>query len=251
MMADMAGALALVGSGEYTAAMDETDSLLLRTLGPLACPRVAVIPTASALEPGQPERWNGMGVAHFAALGAEVTPLLLLRREEAASEPLIAALRRQDLFYFSGGNPEYLTETWRGTPAWGALRERHVAGAVVAGCSAGAMMLGACFLSIRALRSGQAPRWIEGLGLAPGLAVLPHFDRARLMTSEAQLRAALATAPAGVTPVGVDEDTAIVRLPGGPPDPPRWQVIGRQTVSVFGAGGVAVYRAGETFVQGS
>jgi hypothetical protein len=92
------GALALVGSGEYTAAMRTTDEILLGTLQP--DDGVVVIPTASALEPGQPERWNSLGVAHFHELGARVTPLLLLHRTDALSPEIAALLKEQHFFYF-------------------------------------------------------------------------------------------------------------------------------------------------------
>src|SRR5205809_2963005 len=94
------GALALVGSGEYLPHMAETDRFLLNTLGGPAAARVVVIPTASALEPGMPERWNAMGVAHFHALGARVTPVMLLTRADAQDERVLADLRGADLYYF-------------------------------------------------------------------------------------------------------------------------------------------------------
>jgi allophanate hydrolase subunit 1 len=60
---------------------------------------------------------------------------------------------------------------------------------------------------------------------------------------EEVFRSILASAPAAATLVGVDEDTALVRLPAAG----HWQVIGRQSVSVFdGAGARAIYRAGDT-----
>jgi cyanophycinase len=246
-MGDASGALALVGSGEYTAAMDETDRWLLGSLGGPASPMVAVIPTASALEEGQPERWNALGVAHFAALGARVTPLLLLQRADAEVGATAEALRGADLFYFSGGNPEHLAESVEGTPAWAVIAARHRAGAVVAGCSAGAMMLGSHLLRVRQMRDGQPPRWRPGLGLAEGLAVVPHFDRIRLFLRDDQFREVLVSRPEGVTVVGIDEDTALVRLPAGGDGPRHWQVMGRQSVSVFDDEGRAhVYQTGET-----
>src|SRR5690242_9397865 len=101
------GALALVGSGEYLPVMDETDRFLLDTLGGPARARVVVLPTASALEPGVPERWNSMGAAHFRALGAQVSPIMLLTRDDAQDERVLAELRGADMYYFSGGNPEH------------------------------------------------------------------------------------------------------------------------------------------------
>ena len=104
--------------------MAETDRFLLDTLGGPAAARVVVIPTASALELGMPERWNNMGVAHFRALGAQVTPVMLLTRDDAHDERVLADLRGADLYYFSGGNPEHVIETLRDTPAWQIIQRR-------------------------------------------------------------------------------------------------------------------------------
>ncbi|MFL5804289.1 MAG: cyanophycinase [Roseiflexaceae bacterium] len=235
------GAIALVGSGEYTQAMNETDRLLLDTLADPGAARVALLPTASAREEGARQRWNRMGAEHFAALGAQVAPLLLLTRDDAADPQILAALRAADLFYFSGGDPQHLVETLRDTPAWDAIRERHAGGAVIAGCSAGAMMLGGYTMGIRALMNGQPPQWPAALGLLPRIAVMPHFDRAAQFVGEELFRVVIAAAPTGVTLIGVDEDTALLHLPAV-----GWRVLGRQTVSIFdGVGGRAIYHAGD------
>jgi len=232
------GPLALVGSGEYTPAMNDTDRWLLELLG-RPSPRVALLATASAPEPGMPERWNTMGLEHFGALGAQPFAPPLLARADAADPRIVAALNDADMFYFSGGDPQYLAETLHDTPAWEAIRARHAAGAVLAGCSAGAMMLGGYTLGIRALIAGQPPSWPSALGLLPRLAVLPHFDRAAEYMGEELLRAVLASAPAGVTLLGVDEDTALVRVDG------RWLVSGRQSVAVFSGTTAHVYHVSE------
>lgn len=244
------GAIALVGSGEYTAAMRETDALLLAALGaePAA---VALLPTASAREPGKPQEWNQKGVEHFTALGALPTPLLLLSRADAVDTTLLGLLAQQRFFYFSGGDPHYLAETLRDTPAWESIVQAHAAGATVAGCSAGAMMLCDQVFDIRALRQGHEPRWLPGLGLARGIAALPHFDRMRGFIGASMLDTALAVAPVSVTVLGIDEDTALVRLQDEL-DARVWRVTGRQTVTVFGAGHEpVVYRAGEYITFGA
>ncbi|HJZ48739.1 MAG TPA: Type 1 glutamine amidotransferase-like domain-containing protein [Roseiflexaceae bacterium] len=236
------GALALVGSGEYLPQMEQTDRFLLDTLGGPAGARVVVIPTASALELGMPERWNSMGVEHFRVLGAEVAPVLLLTRDDAQDERILADLRGADLYYFSGGNPEHVIETLRGTPAWQIISDGYAAGAVLAGCSAGAMMLGSYTLSVRSVMRGQPPQWLPALGIAPGIVVMPHFDRVADFAGQEVFRSILNSAPAGATLIGVDEDTALVHLPAER----RWRVMGRQTVSVFdGQGGRAIYRVGD------
>ena len=239
------GALALVGSGEYLPQMEETDRFLLDTLGGPATARVVVIPTASALELGMPEHWNTLGVTHFRALGAQATPVMLLTRDDAHDPQVLADLRGAGMYYFSGGNPEHVIEMLRDTPAWQIIRDGYAAGAVLAGCSAGAMMLGGYTLSVRAVMRGQPPRWLPALGVAPGIVLLPHFDRVADYASAEMFRDILAAAPPGTKLIGVDEDTTLVYLPAEAEQ--RWRVLGRQTVSVFdGEGGRAIYRAGDS-----
>lgn len=239
-----AGALALAGSGEYTPTMELADKQVLATLGGPQQARIAVIPTASALEPGQPERWNKMGVEHYRLLGAAATSVLLLTREHAHDPAIITMFEQHNFFYFSGGSPDYAIETLQDTPAWAALRASYASGAAIGGCSAGAMMLGGYTLSIRSMRSGGPPTWRPALGLIPHLAVLPHFDRMRGFMTQTVFEEVLAVAPPGLTLVGIDEDTALLCLqePGGP----RWVVSGSQTVSMISRDGALVYRDGES-----
>ena len=234
------GPLALAGSGEYTPAMKGTDRFLLSQLGRRGAARVVVVPTASALEAGAPERWNRMGVDHFTALGAQVTPLPLLTRDDAHDSRIIAALRAADFYYFSGGDPQYLVETLQDTPAWETIRAAHISGAALGGCSAGAMMLGGYTLAVRELMSGQPPQWPPALSLLSNIAVMPHFDRVAQFVGEELFQAIVTSAPAGIALVGVDEDTALVRDTVG-----SWRVMGRQRVTIFDERGRAIYRAGD------
>lgn len=240
-MHETSGALALVGSGEYTPAMNETDRVLLETIGGASAGKVALFPTASALEPGMPERWNAQGADHFSQLGATVTPLLLLQQAHAADPTLIGRIAGHNFLYFSGGSPDHCIETLAGSGAWAEIQRCHASGAVLAGCSAGAMMLGGYTTSVREMRQSGRAVWRKALGLVPELAIMPHFDRLRAFVSDEMFREMLATAPAGVTLVGVDEDTALLRLPGR-----GWIASGRQMVHVFAANGTAtVYQSGE------
>jgi cyanophycinase len=220
--------------------MEATDRFLLDQLSRHETMRVVIIPTASALEAGAPERWNRMGVEHFAALGAQVEPLLLLTRDDAHDPSIVAALRTADFYYFSGGDPQYLIETLCDTPAWEIIRAGHASGAALAGCSAGAMMLGGYTLAVRELISGQEPRWTLALGLLPNIAVMPHFDRVAQFVGEELFQAIMASAPAGITLVGIDEETALVRdIASG------WRVMGRQHVLVFAGTEQLIYQHGD------
>ncbi len=247
-----AGAVALVGSGEFLDVMNETDLHLLETLGGPGQAQVVVIPTASGLEPGMPQRWAEMGLQHFGRLGAKVEAAMIVDRQSTADPTILEQLGRASFFYFSGGNPNFLVETLRDTPAWELISRSHAQGAVLAGCSAGAMAFGSYTISIRAMMSGQAPQWVKALGLLPGVVTFPHFDRMSGFVSPDLFKALISTAPgqheAKTTLIGVDEDTALVRLrPALGPDDlePRWQVSGRQTVSVFDQQGHAtIYQNG-------
>jgi cyanophycinase-like exopeptidase len=242
---EVTGAIALVGSGEYLPQMREIDRFLLGTLG-AAQARVALLPTASGLELGMPDRWNTMGVEHFRGLGVGVTPVALLNRADAQDPQVVAALEGADFYYFSGGNPEYLLESLRDTPAWEAILSGYRRGAALAGCSAGAMMLGSYTLSVRSVMRGQEPRWIPAMAVVPGIVIMPHFDRVADFAGQEMFRAILASAPEQAMLIGVDEDTALVRAHHDGGDL-AWRVLGRQTVSVFdGDGDRTIYHAGET-----
>jgi cyanophycinase-like exopeptidase len=239
------GALALLGSGEYLPVMDATDRLLLATVGGTASAQVVLIPAASGLEGEAPKRWNRLGLDHFGQLGAEATALDFTTRADAEDQRILEALFQANVFYFSGGNPLYLIECLEGTPAWQVISQRHAEGAAIAGCSAGAMMLGTYTVGLGGPWAIRTPGWRPALGLAPGLAVIPHFDRFAPRFGEDGLRRLLETAPPGVTVLGIEEDTALVRLPGEATV--TWQVSGRQGINVFGPDGrVSAYRAGDT-----
>jgi cyanophycinase len=240
----VAGALALVGSGEYLAVMDEIDRRLLTTIGGPAAARVALLPTASGLEGEAPSRWNELGRAHFRALGAPVEGLPLLRRQDASDPAILASLREASFFYISGGNPSYVIECLLDTPAWQIIVERHQAGAVLAGCSAGAMMLGSHVLDLRRAMAAESAAWRPALGLVAGLAVIPHFDRFAGRFGPSGLQQLPAAAPVDLTVVGIDEDTALLRLPSA--EGVVWEVQGRAGVSVFAADRPSArYRGGE------
>lgn len=216
MTASANGTLALVGSGEFLPSIQALDQKLLAHIQ--GTPRVVVLPTASAPDgPGVPERWAHMGVEHFERLGIQVEPVMLLTREDAENPKIIEQLRAANFVYFSGGKPRYLLETLQHTTAWAAIAQIYQKDGIVAGCSAGAMVMGGAIFDFPTFQ-----RTLPALGLAPGLMVIPHFDE----ISKARL-ATLSQAPTHTMVVGVDGSTALVSHAG------RWTVYGKGGVTVF------------------
>jgi cyanophycinase len=219
------GPLVLCGSGEFTRAMAEVDRGIIAGVGSRTV-RVAIVPTAAGLE-DTPKSWIEMGTAHFAALGAEATGVMVLNRGDAEDPRNCAAIANADWIYFSGGKPGHLVDTLSATPFWSAVLARHRAGAVLAGSSAGAMMLGSrTFHFPDGLDNTGIPRRVavrDALGLLPGILVAPHFDAVPVewWQSSAQIW------PDGHRMLGIDEDTAIVEHADG------WSVVGRGRALVF------------------
>jgi len=232
------GATALVGSGEYTDAMNETDRYLIDTLGGAANTRVALLPTASGLESNGPRHWNEMGKHHFTGLGvADIRATDVIDATYARDADQLDLLRDANFFYFSGGNPQHVIESLRGSPAWDIITQANANGAVIAGCSAGAMAMSGYTVAIRFAFTEGPIQSVPSLGVIPQVMVFPHFDRMLGRLGRAAFRTRLLTAPTGVIPVGVDEDTALVRIDPHPAQAAdgqgRWRVMGRQTVTIF------------------
>src|SRR5688572_29986209 len=232
----MNGLINLVGSGEYLPVMKDVDRYLLDSLNLNGRkPRVVCLPTAAGKEgDSSVNRWLNMGVQHFRELGAEVEPVRIIDRDTANDlcwEPILEAA---DLIYFSGGDPGYLHETMKDSRAWMAARRAWERGAIYAGCSAGAMILGKYIPGLR-LAGVQ-----EGFGIIPATYVVPHFDaipaiwRPVVFGLQRQLRA-------GERMIGIDEDTALIGRLGG-----EWMIMGKGNVHIFARGKETRYISGDT-----
>jgi cyanophycinase len=217
----MRGRLILAGSGEFTPAMDEVDREILAGIGKPR-PRVAVVPTASGLE-DTPTSWAALGKTHFSALDADVVPVMVLRRDDARERRWIDAIRDVDWIYFSGGSPQHAINVLVGTPFWDEVLRLHRGGALLAGSSAGAMMLGEKSYAPDEFDAAGFPQSVsirDGLGVLGGHFVVPHFDLLSLLQPE-RVGAWIAAWPKGLRGIGIDEDTAIVEGTNG------WTVRGR------------------------
>jgi cyanophycinase len=224
------GTLALVGSGEFLEPMRPVDRVLLERCGG---GHVAILPTASAPDgPGVPEHWVEMGAAHFRALGAQAEGVLALKREDCDRAVYADAVSRANLVYFSGGKPDYLYRMLQGTALWQAVLAVLAGGGVLAGCSAGAMILGSHVPDVEVFP--HLVRWGPGFGLIPEALVIPHFDEIprHLVSAAYRLR------PHSSYLIGIEGNTALIGRDG------RWQVVGLGNVTVRHGRQSATYTPG-------
>jgi cyanophycinase len=208
----MSGSLALIGGGEWRDGCT-FDHRLLEESG---AGEVLVLPTAAAYE--HPERSVESAERWFAGLGAKARGLMVLRRRDAEDEANAAAVRESRFLYLSGGSPMHLRSVLKDSPVWYALVQAWNDGAVLAGSSAGAMVLCDPMVDPR----GGA--FTLGLGLVAQLAVIPHHDT----WSPEKAKRTIHLAPPGLPIVAVDEQTAVIRSPGG-----EWTVEGAGEALVF------------------
>ena len=221
----MSGMIALVGGDEFREGCEEMDRTILEATG-VDRPTVLIVPTAAAFQ--DPSRTAANGVAYFSALGARPSPLMALGAGESDDEELVSPMRGADMVYLTGGDPRHLLDTLRGSRLLEELKAALERGAVVAGSSAGAMVMGSWM---------RFHGWTEALGIVDGVAVLPHHER----SDPASVAKDLAKdAPVGLTAVGIDGGTACFTHPDG------WVVIGQGAVTLYPSQGWHRYMSGET-----
>jgi len=206
------GTLALVGGNEWQEKCTFDRGLLEASRGN----DVLVLPTAAAYE--HPDRAVERARSWFGSLGATAKGLDVLRRHDAENDANAAAVRDASFIYLSGGSPMHLRSVLKDSPLWDALVEAWDSGAVLAGASAGAMVLCDPMVDPR----GGA--FTLGLGLVEQVALIPHHEE----WDEDQARRTIELAPAGLPVVGIDTQTALIRDPDG-----AWRTEGAGRAVVF------------------
>jgi cyanophycinase len=233
----MAGIFALAGGDEFRKGYEGPDQKLLALL-PLGAGPIVIVPTAAAHE--GPERAIINGLRHFRAL----TPTIpvegaLVVDANTANEPgLVGQIRAAGLVYFTGGDPWHLEQSLRGSAALEALKQVLERGGIVAGSSAGAMVL--C-----AWMRGRGGSWQEGLGLVPGIAVIPHHGDA-----PGNAQAMRGTLPAEVVVLGIPTGVNCVGQQSAIPSAPaaQWRVFGARPVTIYRASGITQVREGQALM---
>jgi len=235
----VSGPVALVGSGVYLPVLESVEAELIAGRPP----RYVQLATAAAPEGRSVlQRWHDLGADAARRLGVEQVVLDVVDGESANDPDHARLVAGAGLVYLSGGSPMYLAQALQGSLVWEAILDAWRGGSALAGCSAGAMALGAGFPDIRRPWRPALP----GLGVVPGIEVLPHFDAFAARMPDLVLRR-VSGAPDGVQVVGIDEDTALVTGLDGLEDglaAGAWRVQGRQSVWLLGEHGREEYPAG-------
>lgn len=214
----MTGTLALVGGGEWTDGCT-FDRELLSLAG---ADEVVVVPAGSAFE--NPGAVIERARAWFAHLGATAVEVPVLTRADGLVEEHVARVRHARFVYLPGTSPMHLRAVLKDSPLYEAIVEAWRDGAVLAGSGAGADVLCDPMVDTR----GGA--FTVGLGLVPGLAVIPRFNT----WSPEKVHRTVDLAPRGLPLVGVPEATALIRDPDG-----GWRVGGVGDCVVYRDGAIA------------
>jgi len=225
------GPIALHGGGEFLPGderfLDELLDVTARTADRHASHaggiRVAILPTAASR--GLPDRAAAFAVKTFEARARarghsiRVDIARVVDAASAADHEVAEVIAAADLIYLPGGDPDIVPALLGPTAAGRALAAAHRRGAIVAGASAGAMAL--------ADWSWTAHGGIPGLGFAPGLIVVPHYDEIRRLEWQGRLDG---LAPPGFGYLGLDERTGVISDDG------TWRVAGEGAAYWFSPG---------------
>ncbi len=207
----------LAGGAEFGGQMADPDRSAIQAAGGPDTP-IRIIPTAAA--PGNNhERAGKNGVDWFKHLGAvNVASLPIIDRASANDPALSAELLRAGMIYLLGGSPRYLAEALAGSSCWQSILAALQRGAVIAGSSAGAMVICDYFFD------PNTSRIREGLNLLKSICILPHHD-----TFGQAWASRLTQLLPDSNLVGIDEETGVVFDPADH----HGRVLGKGRMTVY------------------
>ena len=225
------GYLVLEGGAEFGGRMRDPDLRGIELTGGFDVP-IRIIPTAAAPDKNH-ERAGNNGIRWFQSLGAkDVLSMPLLSKIRADDKNIAQSLREAKLIYMLGGFTHYLGQTLKGSLAWEAALEAYQNGAVIAGSSAGAMVMCQFYYD------PGTGRVHDGLNLLPNSLVLPHHNT----FGKSWAPRILKKIP-GVTLIGIDEQTGMI----DDGENNSWNVYGRGAVTLYRNEEVTIHQTGKSF----
>ena len=238
------GALALVGSGEYLPVMQGLESVLINSGISNGKPNIFLqIPTAAGEESAERLKfWESRGADQARRIGTVQEFLPIFKREDAFNDKYISLVKSAALIYFSGGDPGYLANSLYETPLWDEIKKNWLAGASLAGCSAGAMAFSSDVPNFFRMKEEGIP----GLNVIPHLRPIPHYNKFFGWIPDSAAKIVM-KAPDGTVIIGIDEDTALVT--GLDEDTSlaenSWRVYGEGSVHILSGAPTARFKVGE------
>jgi cyanophycinase len=224
------GYLLLEGGAEFGGRMRDPDLKAIELAGGFDAP-IRIIPTAAAPDNNH-QRAGNNGIRWFQSLGAkDVISVPLNSRIRADDGQIGQSLRVAKLIYMLGGFTHYLGQTLKDSLAWEAALEAYNNGAVIAGSSAGAMVMCEFYYD------PEAGHIHEGLNLVPNSLVLPHHNTFGKSWAPSLLK----KRPA-LTLIGIDEQTGM--LSDGAH---TWTVHGRGSITLYSGNIQSVLNSGDSF----
>lgn len=224
------GYLLLAGGAEFGGPMSAVDARAIELAGGLDAP-ICIIPTAAAPDNNH-QRAGKHGIRWFRSLGVKnVFSVDVIDAASANDSSLAASIRTSRLIYLPGGFPRHLGETLTNSVCWQAVLEVYQQGGVIAGSSAGAMVLCEHYYD------PHEKELLRGLNLIPNACVLPHHNNFGKTWA-----GPLAELLPDTTLIGIDEYTGMLKDVDS-----RWQVHGAGTVTLYRGGSSACYGSGERF----
>ena len=225
------GYLLLEGGAEFGGRMRDPDLRAIELAGGFNAP-LRIIPTAAAPDKNDVRAANN-GIRWFQSLGAkDVQSVPLTSKIRADDKRIVQSLREAKLIYLLGGFTHYLGQTLKGSDAWEGALDAYHNGAVIAGSSAGAMVMCQFYYD------PQAGRVHEGLNLVPNSLVLPHHN-----TFGKNWAPELLKKIPTVTLIGIDEQTGMI----DDGENGSWSVHGKGAVTLYRNQTTEVYSAGKSF----
>jgi cyanophycinase len=222
--------LLLEGGAEFGGKMSEPDLRAIELAGGVDS-LVCIIPTAAAPD-GNHKHAGEQGVRWFQKLGVKnVFPVNVIDPASANDPALADSIRAARLIYLLGGFPRYLGETLANSLCWHAALEAHEHGAVIAGSSAGAMVL------CEHYHDPYEQTLLRGLNLIPNACVIPHHNNFGKAWSSQLLK----LLPNAIL-IGIDERTGALTH-----SDTAWKVYGAGHVTIYRNEKVEVYKNGERF----
>jgi cyanophycinase len=187
--------------------------------------RIRIMTCAST----KPEKAGDKYKKVFEDLGVQDVDVVMTEDGRKSNDPkILKSLRDATGIFFIGGEPARITDAIADTPIHALLHEKFSDGCILAGSSAGALVMTDHVIEDGESEHHPTERSVEfgkGLGLLPNVLLDVHFaERGRT----GQLLAALAKHPEAIA-LGLDEDTALLVDNG------NCEVLGSGNVYVFDA----------------